>query len=593
MVYKGLPSWGIERESITTYSISRCSIEKSTNKAKSNVRKMSVSDSSSSLGASQKAGKLAHNYSWWPLIGMSFSLTNSWLGVSSSFVVGLSGAGQPAVVYGLIFAFVLTLMCGYSLSEFSRLLPNSAGTSFWTLKLLEKSAVGDVEELSVREKSSSALDISKLSQKEDETTNDKLLKLSTMDSNSCRSSFQKHMAIAVGLINYFGCVFTTASIVSSLIYSIMGIHSILHPSFELKRWHTFLLYEILTIFLTAFNCNYRGLPFLSSFGLAMSLFSYAITFILCLVSRSDTIAEQPWPKSEDIFYKFHNNTGWKSNGMAFLVSLINPLWSFVGIDSATHMVDEVGHAAARVLVPKVIMTTIVIGFVTSFSYSIALFYCVRDTSAVLESIAPAVTIYYQATGNRNLAVFMQASTIVAGLTCGVASGTWQSRMLWALSREMEAMRPEGTLSRLVTARFASIDSKNKVPLYAHLFSQVLVAIIGCIMLGSTKAFNAIISAAVTLLIVSYAIPSVILLVRGRNRFIAKCEREAGDEAVKAPSKWGVIPHTMTVVYALFCLVMLSFPYVKPVTVSNMNYVSVVYGAIAMIIGLVIVLFSSI
>ena len=78
-----------------------------------------------------------------------------------------------------------------------------------------------------------------------------------------------------------------------------------------------------------------------------------------------------------------------------------------------------------------------------------------------------------------------------------------------------------------------------------------------------------------------------------RRFIAKCEREAGDEAVKAPSKWGVIPHTMTVVYALFCLVMLSFPYVKPVTVSNMNYVSVVYGAIAMIIGLVIVLFSSI
>lgn len=564
---------------------------------------MMSSVSSCSLGTtsvSQKEGKLARNYSWWPLIGMSFSLTNSWLGVSSSFVVGLSGAGQPIVVYGLIFAFVLTLMCGYSLSEFSRLLPNSAGTSFWTFKLLEKNAPGDVEELSVTRKVSRALEISKSVDNEGKVKENSVVNLSTMYSNSCTSSFQKNMAIAVGLINYFGCVFTTASIVSALVYSIMGIHSILHPSFELKQWHTFILYEILTVFLTVFNCNYRCLPFLSSFGLAMSLLSYAITFILCLVSRSNSISEQPWPKSEDIFYKFHNNTGWKSNGMAFVVSLINPLWSFVGIDSATHMVDEVGHVAAQVLVPKVIITTIFIGFITSFSYSIALFYCVRDTAAVLESIAPVVTIYYQATGNRNLAVFMQASTIVAGLTCGVASGTWQSRMLWSLSREMETMRPDGILSGFVTARFATIDSVNKVPLYAHFFSQALVVIIGCIMLGSTKAFNAIVSAAVTLLIVSYAIPSLILLVRGRNKFIAKCERETANETDIVPNKysmwlkkWGVIPHTLTVAYALFCVVMLSFPYVKPVTSSNMNYVSVVYGAIALIIGLVILLFNSI
>ncbi|CDO91668.1 unnamed protein product [Kluyveromyces dobzhanskii CBS 2104] len=545
-------------------------------------------------------GTLVRNFSWWSLIGLSFSLTNSWLGVSSSFVVGLAGAGPPLVIYGLIFAFVLTSMCGYSLSEFSYLLPNSAGTSFWTLTLLETSTPNDSQELPIVESESSAIkyDVKESLSSDLKNEKDVVGEECHFESKKHASRIQKNMAIMVGMINYFGCLFTTASISSSLVYSIMGIHSLLNPSFVFKQWHNFLLYEIITIFLTAFNCHFQLLPLLSTFGFTMSLFTYAFTFVVCLVSRSDTISEQPWPKSQDIFQKFNNNTGWKSDGMAFLVGLINPLWSFVGIDSATHMTDEVGRTAAKVLVPKVITATIIIGFVTSFSYSIALFYCVRDTTAVLDSIAPAVTIYYQATANKNLAILLQTCTIVVGLTCGVASGTWQSRTLWALSRDMQAWKSKNTMSHFMTAKLAIINPACKVPLNAHLFSQLLVVIIGCIMLGSTKAFNAIISAAVTLLIISYAIPSAILLTRGREKFIRKHggQIQDGRSLTSKCKQWlhrfGWVPHTITVAYAIFCLVILSFPYVKPVTSFNMNYVAVVYGAIALVIGIVVIHFNS-
>lgn len=77
--------------------------------------------------------------------------------------------------------------------------------------------------------------------------------------------------------------------------------------------------------------------------------------------------------------------------MYFIVGLFNPLWAFAGICSATHMVDEVGHAAAAALVPKDIMGTIIIGFITSFTYAIGTFYCITDPDAVISAILSIIT----------------------------------------------------------------------------------------------------------------------------------------------------------------------------------------------------------
>ena len=44
-------------------------------------------------------------------------------------------------------------------------------------------------------------------------------------------------------------------------------------------------------------------------------------------------------------------------------------------------------------------------------------------------------------------------------------------------------------------------------------------------------------------------------------------------------KLGYIANILTILWTIFCLVFLSFPYVRPVTNTNMNYVSAVYGGV--------------
>ncbi|CUS24722.1 LAQU0S19e00166g1_1 [Lachancea quebecensis] len=546
---------------------------------------------STALQSSEHTTKLLKNFKWKSLLGIAFSLTNSWLGVSSSLVVGLSSGGPLLILYGLIIGVFFTFMCGWSLAEFASVLPSSSGPSFWVLKLLEKDNSGAVSTglVSLDEPEYSFDDVAV----QQETEENNLEWACTSTNVSVTSFFQSSLALAVGLLNYFGAVFTTASVFSSLALSILGVHSLLHTSYELKHWHVFVVYELLNFMLTILGCWSGILPALSQFGLYMSLFTYLITFVISLVSRSNH-SDIPWPKSSEIFGKFRNTTGWNSSGMAFVVGLINPLWAFAGIDSATHMVDEVGYKASTILVPQAILSTIIIGFLTSFTYAIGMFFCVTDTEKVTESILPILEIYYQATGNRNLSVFMQCCCILTGITCGIASVTWQSRILWSLGKDFSKLTTTRPICKKTMGFFGALNSKLRAPLNAHFFSQICVAIIGCIFMGSSTAFNAIITACITLLLLTYAIPCVIVLLVGKREFYERVKNQLDILSVnlgRVPicNKISLIPNVFTIMWALFCLIFLSFPYSLPVSASTMNYVTVVYGAVAFLIGTLVLI----
>jgi choline transport protein len=64
-----------------------------------------------------------------------------------------------------------------------------------------------------------------------------------------------------------------------------------------------------------------------------------------------------------------------------LTGLTNPNYIYSGIDGAIHLAEECKDAARTV--PKALMSTIFIGFVTSFIFAIAMLYCIADFDAVL------------------------------------------------------------------------------------------------------------------------------------------------------------------------------------------------------------------
>ena len=85
--------------------------------------------------------------------------------------------------------------------------------------------------------------------------------------------------------------------------------------------------------------------------------------------------------------------------------------------------------------------------------------------------------------------------------------TTSSRMVYAFARD----------GGLPASRYlAQVHGRLMVPLWALVFTAGLVIIFGCVFLGSTSAYNAIVSASVVALGVTYAIPPAINCLRGRK-----------------------------------------------------------------------------
>jgi choline transport protein len=78
-----------------------------------------------------------------------------------------------------------------------------------------------------------------------------------------------------------------------------------------------------------------------------------------------------------------NNSGWSSDGIVFLTGLVNANYIYSGIDGAIHLAEECKNAA--VAVPRALMSTTIIGFITSFSFVVAMVYSMADFDAVLST----------------------------------------------------------------------------------------------------------------------------------------------------------------------------------------------------------------
>jgi hypothetical protein len=73
---------------------------------------------------------LKRNYTWFSLLGVGFSLTNSWWGISAALITGINSGGPVQIVYGLILFALISTCVGVSLSELASALPNAGGQYF-------------------------------------------------------------------------------------------------------------------------------------------------------------------------------------------------------------------------------------------------------------------------------------------------------------------------------------------------------------------------------------------------------------------------------------------------------------------------------
>ncbi|KAA8643346.1 uncharacterized protein ATNIH1004_010113 [Aspergillus tanneri] len=457
------------------------------------------------------AQEMKRNFSVLSLLGVAFSLANSWFGISASLITGINSGGTVLTMYGIPWIAFISTCVGVTLSELASAMPNSGGQYFWASELAPPRY----------------------------------------------ASFASYLT---GWLAWAGAIFTCASVALSLGSAGVGMWRLTHPDFELKPWQTVVAYEVINFFAFLFNCVGKVLPKVATTTLYISLISFTV-ILITVPAVAPTHAS-----AQFVFANFVNSTGWPSDGLAFLVGLINPNWVFACLDSATHLAEEVTRPERSI--PIAILCTVLIGFTTSWFYCISMFFSLRDLEEILNTPTqvPILALFYQALQNKAGAVVLESLILATGIGCQIACHTWQSRLCWSFARD-RGLPAAGFL--------AQVHPTLDVPLNAHSVSCFIVGLLGLLYLGSSTAFNSMVTACIVLLYSSYVVPIVCLLWRGR-------------ESIAHGPFWlgrvGLACNIVVLMWTLFCLVIYSFPSVYPVTPGDMNYISAVYGVVAVVIA---------
>lgn len=217
--------------------------------------------------------------------------------------------------------------------------------------------------------------------------------------------------------------------------------------------------------------------------------------------------------------------------------------------------------------PLALLCTLAIAFVTGLTYLITLMFSVQDYAALGDTSTglPLAELFRQATSSTGGAFALIFLLWVALGPCMVGSQLSTSRVVWAFARD------DGLPCSRV---FARVSARFKVPFNAQLLVTAVCAALGCLYLGSSTAFNAMLGSAVTINNIAYLIP-ILTNVLQRRKVLVRGKFHMGT--------WkGMLVNVVALCWLVFAIVFFSFPYYQPVSAENMNYTCVCVGGIGCI-----------
>ncbi|KAK1515847.1 uncharacterized protein CCOS01_13045 [Colletotrichum costaricense] len=340
---------------------------------------------------------------------------------------------------------------------------------------------------------------------------------------------------------------------------IQGLLILNYPdSYTSERWHGTLLYWAILLG-SALVCIFCSniLPLLEKITMTLHVgFYLVILIVMAVVSPTKHSASF-------VFATFENNSGWSNDGIAWCIGLLSCCYVLAGYDGATHLSEEMENA--QVGVPRAMVGCVIINGALGFTFLITLLFCMGDIESALNSTTgfPIIQIFYNITGSLAAANALTAAVTIMAIVSTIPLITSAARVMWAFARDQGL-----PFSRVVS----KVERKRGIPTSAIVVTTCLLVLLGLINIGSTTAFNAILSLAVVSLQASYLFPIILVL-----WYRIFCP----ETLVWGPWRLGpagVAVNVAAVCYLVFTCVFLILPPFQPVTALNMNYAPVVLGA---------------
>jgi choline transport protein len=340
----------------------------------------------------------------------------------------------------------------------------------------------------------------------------------------------------------------------------LALASVYHPTWTPTAWQVYLCYVLAIIVATLQNTVlFKTLPYMLRMMVVYLTSAAFITLVVLLVRAT------PKRTAQEVFLTIVNATGWKSDGLVFLLGLLPAVTGINFFDAATHMTDEVPDPARQI--PKVMIgTTLLAGF-AGLPMVIVFMFCVVNEEALLAPIGgqPYVQLLLDSCRSMALTTLLTVFVLILYFVANATVMTTMSRVLWSLSESNHV---------IFSPFLAKVETKRQTPQNAILVSALLAILFGLLVLGPTTALNAMIGSAQICILTSYMVPIGLAVYNSAKLTAAPRSFNLG--------RFGIVIRAVSFLWMLLICVTLLIPLYLPVTGVTMNYSSAVLGGIALV-----------
>ncbi|PGH16040.1 hypothetical protein AJ79_02020 [Helicocarpus griseus UAMH5409] len=338
---------------------------------------------------------------------------------------------------------------------------------------------------------------------------------------------------------------------------VQGLIILNYPEYTPERWHGTLMMIAVVIIAVIFNTLLiKKLPVIEGTILLLHI----IGFFAILIPLWVTSPRKP---PSEVFFNFQDNGGWGSVAGACVLGILSPVFSFIGPDSAAHMSEEIKDAS--VVLPRAMMGTALLNGAMGYVMLISYLICMGNIEEVTKSPTgfPFIQVFYNSTQSHAGASIMTSILIVMCICGSVSNVATASREMFAFARD-RGMPFSDFLSY--------VRPGWDIPLNAILVTLVICSLLSLINIGSSVAFNALVSLGVAALVGSYIISTACILHRRLSGgYLPPARWSLG--------RWGVTLNAIAVVYLSLVFAICFFPPSREVTVEGMQWSSLIFGSV--------------
>ncbi|KAI6837645.1 amino acid transporter [Hortaea werneckii] len=507
----------------------------------------------STLAQLGKKQVLKRRFSFLSLFAFAACELITWETVLALFNEAFENGGPAGAVYGFIIAWSSTLSVYTVVSELASLAPISGGQYYWVYMLAP-------------------------------------------------TNYKTVFSYVIGWLTSLAWVATVATETLFAGTIIQGIMILDYPNYDDKMWQgTLLTWAVIAgcIFINVVIPAW--LPKFEVFILMLHVTGF-IAIIATLWAMTPEVGS-----NASVWLTSLNEGGWPTQGLSYCVGFLGNVATFVGADASVHLAEEVENAALNI--PRAILGAMLFNGGVGFIMMVTTLYCLGDVETVLNTATgfPFIQIFYDSVGNVAGATVMSAVVLALTWACSIGITTTASRMTWSFARDRGL-----PFSRIIS----KVYPRTAIPVNAVLLVTGFAALLTLIYVGSSTAFNDVISLTITGFYGSYFVPAVLLLWHRIKGDIAPHGTEVDDlppsevtsvikhgdtqdsppssEGVGAqgvanvrlvwgpwhlPGLLGTINNAYACVYMIFVIFWSVWPAQTPVDASTMNYSVVVTGGV--------------